>query len=204
MASKRIQKELQDIGKDPPSSCSAGPVGEDLFHWQVRQAAPERPQPRSDGSPFLDTPRLPALPARPHTLPVASLQATIMGPSDSPFQGGVFFLNIHFPSDYPFKPPKVSFTTRIYHPNVNSNGSICLDILNAQWSPALTISKGASPPVPSPVCLTHSLVLSPVRGPRSLTSSGALAHSHSRAFDLLVADRPESRRPFGARDSAHL
>ena len=152
MASKRIQKELQDIGKDPPSSCSAGPVGEDLFHWQVRQAAPERPQPRSDGSPFLDTPRLPALPARPHTLPVASLQATIMGPSDSPFQGGVFFLNIHFPSDYPFKPPKVSFTTRIYHPNVNSNGSICLDILNAQWSPALTISKGASPPVPSPVC----------------------------------------------------
>ena len=75
-----------------------------------------------------------------------------MGPSDSPFQGGVFFLNIHFPSDYPFKPPKVSFTTRIYHPNVNSNGSICLDILNAQWSPALTISKGASPPVPSPVC----------------------------------------------------
>ena len=66
-----------------------------------------------------------------------------MGPADSPYQGGVFFLNIHFPSDYPFKPPKVSFTTRIYHPNVNSNGSICLDILNAQWSPALTISKGA-------------------------------------------------------------
>ena len=152
MASKRIQKELQDIGKDPPSSCSAGPVGEDLFHWQVRQAAPERPQPRSDGSPFLHTPGLPALPARPHTFPVASLQATIMGPSDSPFQGGVFFLNIHLPADYPFKPPKVSFTTRIYHPNVNSNGSICLDILNAQWSPALTISKGASPPVPSPMC----------------------------------------------------
>jgi hypothetical protein len=75
-----------------------------------------------------------------------------MGPGESPFQGGVFFLNIHFPSDYPFKPPKVSFTTRIYHPNVNSNGSICLDILNAQWSPALTISKGPSPPVPSPVC----------------------------------------------------
>ena len=204
MASKRIQKELQDIGKDPPSSCSAGPVGEDLFHWQVRQAAPERPQPRIDGSPFLHTPRLPALPARPHTLPVASLQATIMGPSDSPFQGGVFFLNIHFPSDYPFKPPKVSFTTRIYHPNVNSNGSICLDILNAQWSPALTISKGASPPVPSPMCSGPFPCAFPVRGPRSLTSSGAPARSRSRAFDLLVADRPESRRPFGARDSAHL
>lgn len=61
---------------------------------------------------------------------------------DSPFQGGVFFLAIHFPTDYPFKPPKVNFTTRIYHPNINSNGSICLDILRDQWSPALTISKG--------------------------------------------------------------
>ena len=56
-------------------------------------------------------------------------QATIMGPPDSPYQGGLFFLTIHFPSDYPFKPPKVVFTTKIYHPNINSNGSICLDIL---------------------------------------------------------------------------
>ncbi|KAL9648447.1 hypothetical protein ABK040_014067 [Willaertia magna] len=101
MALKRIQKELIDLGKDPPANCSAGPVGDDLFHWQ----------------------------------------ATILGPQDSPFSGGVFFLNIHFPTDYPFKPPKLQFQTRIYHPNINSNGSICLDILRDQWSPALTISK---------------------------------------------------------------
>ena len=68
-------------------------------------------------------------------------QATIMGPGDSPFSGGVFFVSIHFPPDYPFKPPKVSFQTKVYHPNVNSQGSICLDILKEQWSPALTISK---------------------------------------------------------------
>lgn len=97
-------QELTDLGRDPPSSCSAGPIGDDLFHWQ----------------------------------------ATIMGPSDSPYAGGVFFLNLHFPTDYPFKPPKVNFTTKIYHPNINSNGSICLDILRDQWSPALTISKGES------------------------------------------------------------
>jgi ubiquitin-conjugating enzyme E2 D/E len=102
MALKRIQKELVEFNKDPPSNCSAGPVNDsDLFHWQ----------------------------------------ANIMGPPDSPYQGGVFFLNIHFPTDYPFKPPKITFTTRIYHPNINSNGSICLDILKDQWSPALTISK---------------------------------------------------------------
>jgi ubiquitin-protein ligase len=67
--------------------------------------------------------------------------SSIMGPSGSPYAGGVFFLDIHFPSDYPFKPPKVTFRTRIYHCNVNSSGQICLDILKEQWSPALTISK---------------------------------------------------------------
>ncbi|OXB56679.1 hypothetical protein ASZ78_013125 [Callipepla squamata] len=70
-----LPKELSDLARDPPAQCSAGPVGDDMFHWQ----------------------------------------ATIMGP--------------------------VAFTTRIYHPNINSNGSICLDILRSQWSPALTISK---------------------------------------------------------------
>ncbi|KAL7675774.1 hypothetical protein ACOME3_002038 [Neoechinorhynchus agilis] len=68
-------------------------------------------------------------------------QATIMGPPESPYSGGVFFLDIRFPPDYPFKPPKANFTTRIYHPNINSSGNICLDILRSQWSPALTISK---------------------------------------------------------------
>ncbi|KAM4874258.1 ubiquitin-conjugating enzyme E2 D4 isoform 2-T2 [Thomomys bottae] len=75
------------------------------------------------------------------SLKVFHWQATIMGPNESPYQGGVFFLTIHFPTDYPFKPPKVAFTTKIYHPNINSNGSICLDILRSQWSPALTVSK---------------------------------------------------------------
>lgn len=68
-------------------------------------------------------------------------QATIMGPEDSPYAGGVFYLKIEFPHDYPFKPPKVQFITKIYHCNINSIGNICLDILKEQWSPALTISK---------------------------------------------------------------
>ena len=71
-------------------------------------------------------------------------QATIMGPSDSVYQGGVFFLDIKFPSDYPLKPPKIRFMTRIYHPNIcPSCWDLCcgIDILKDQWSPALNISK---------------------------------------------------------------
>jgi ubiquitin-protein ligase len=75
---------------------------------------------------------------------------------DSPYSGGVFFLAIHFPTDYPFKPPKVNFTTRIYHPNINSNGSICLDILRDQWSPALTISKGRQHFIGRTTLLVHA------------------------------------------------
>ena len=68
-------------------------------------------------------------------------QASIMGPENSPYQGGLFWLKINFPKDYPFKPPKVIFLTKLYHPNISASGSICIDILKEQWSPALTISK---------------------------------------------------------------
>ena len=101
MALRRIQKELADLQKDPPSNCSAGPIGDDLFKWE----------------------------------------GVIMGPADCPYAGGVFKLQILFPVDYPFKPPNVQFITKIYHPNINPSGLICLDILKQQWSPALTISK---------------------------------------------------------------
>lgn len=101
MALRRIQKELLDIKKDPPSNCSAGPVGDDLFKWE----------------------------------------GVIIGPSDSPFEGGTFKLRILFPANYPFKAPQVQFITKIYHPNINATGLICLDILKDQWSAALTISK---------------------------------------------------------------
>jgi ubiquitin-conjugating enzyme E2 D len=68
-------------------------------------------------------------------------QATIIGPEGSPFENGLFKLKIEFPTDYPFKAPKIAFTTKIYHCNINSQGGICLDILKDQWSPALTINK---------------------------------------------------------------
>jgi ubiquitin-conjugating enzyme E2 D/E len=102
MTTKRLNKELKNFKKSPPSNCSAGLVDNNIKHWV----------------------------------------ATIMGPSDSPYQGGVFSLDIKFGNNYPFNPPKIFFKTKIYHPNIRlSDGSICLDILKSNWSPALTISK---------------------------------------------------------------
>jgi len=98
---RRVVKELKDITNDPPSGISAGPIGDELFHWK----------------------------------------ATMMGSEDSPYKGGVFFLDIRFPDDYPFKPPKVKFDTPIFHPNIDRKGNISLDVLNCQWSPALTVAR---------------------------------------------------------------
>jgi len=66
---------------------------------------------------------------------------SIIGPVDTPYAGGIFNLDITLPSDYPYKPPIIKMKTKIYHPNINEEGTICLDILKEQWSPALTLTK---------------------------------------------------------------
>jgi len=68
------------------------------------------------------------------------LIGTIKGPSGTPYENGVFDVDILIDGEYPFAPPKMKFITKIWHPNVSSaTGAICLDILKDQWTPALTI-----------------------------------------------------------------
>ena len=63
------------------------------------------------------------------------------GPRDTPYESGIFHLDVQFTSDHPFTAPVVSYATPIYHPNINKHGEICIDVLKSAWSPALTMSK---------------------------------------------------------------
>jgi ubiquitin-protein ligase len=83
----------------------------------------------------------PGVTASPIVDALGKWNATITGPSGSPYEEGTFELKVEFPTEYPFKPPYIIFKTKIYHCNIDSKGRICLDILKDKWAPSLTISK---------------------------------------------------------------
>ncbi|KVI10464.1 Ubiquitin-conjugating enzyme, active site-containing protein, partial [Cynara cardunculus var. scolymus] len=81
----------------------------------------------------------PGISASPSEENMRYFNVMILGPSQSPYEGGVFKLELFLPEDYPMAAPKVRFLTKIYHPNIDKLGRICLDILKDKWSPALQI-----------------------------------------------------------------
>ncbi|KAF7725770.1 Ubiquitin-conjugating enzyme E2 T [Apophysomyces ossiformis] len=72
---------------------------------------------------------------------ITQLESYIKGPPDSPYEKGLFQLEINIPEQYPFHPPQIRFKTRIYHPNIDENGRICASILKQDgWKPSLNLS----------------------------------------------------------------
>ncbi|KAM7357108.1 ubiquitin-conjugating enzyme E2-17 kDa-like [Cochliomyia hominivorax] len=81
------------------------------------------------------------LPSKPDDY--SCLEAFIPGPKGSPYEEGIFKLNINFGEQYPFRPPTIKFVTPVYHPNIDNSGKICLDLLRmpptGSYNPAITL-----------------------------------------------------------------
>ncbi|GAB1193294.1 hypothetical protein APSETT444_002497 [Aspergillus pseudonomiae] len=116
MGSKRIAKELAELTASPPEGITVELANEsDIYQWKVYMDGPE-------GSPYHRSETLTRIPLN---------------------QNGRFLVKLSLPTEYPFKPPSVSFGTKIYHPNVTNDdkGSMCLGMLRAdEWKPSSKIA----------------------------------------------------------------
>ena len=100
----------------------------------------------------------------------------LFGPPDSEWEGAVLPLHLSFPPDYPQKPPVVRFTCKLFHPNVFSDGKLCLDILQDKWSPIHTVGT----------------VLTSIQS--LLTDPNTASPAHPEAAKLYSSDRKEYRK----------
>ena len=126
----RIQQELKEFEQDPPSYCWAGLKDPISFKRQRSLLDEEMAGNGRLGDEYLGW-------VESHH----RWEAMINGPKGTPYEGGIFFLDIDLPKRYPFEAPKIKFTTPIYHCNVRSDGRICMGLLGfEEWRPAQSIS----------------------------------------------------------------
>lgn len=75
----------------------------------------------------------------PNEQDLCDIQAFIDGPADTPYFNGLFRIKLILCKGFPAQPPKAYFLTKIFHPNVSSNGEICVNTLKKDWKPELGI-----------------------------------------------------------------
>ncbi|XP_045410369.1 ubiquitin-conjugating enzyme E2 B-like [Lemur catta] len=106
--------------------------------------------------------------------------AVIFGPEGTPFEDGTFKLEIEFSEEYPNKPPTVRFLSKMFHPNVYADGSICLDSLQNRWSPTSDVS--------SILTSIQSLLDDPNPNGPANSQAAQLYQENKREYEKRVSD----------------
>ncbi len=135
-----------EISLDPPGNCSAGPKGDNIYEWVSTIMGPSGGAAGRAGTTWRRVLGLDQPPSQIGCRPRATdLLLIPVWPwcAGSPYAGGVFFLDIHFPPDYPFKPPKVGLCSRTF-PAARAR-SVCRNF-------ACMVQSGLGPPPCPPPC----------------------------------------------------
>lgn len=123
---------------------------------------------------------------------LTSFEVLLRGTIDTPYQGGLFKLKFKIPDDYPIKAPEVTFITKIYHPNIDRSGSICLDILRSRWPPSYNY--GA-------LLNSISALLSSPNPDDPL--EGIIASEYKNNYQTFVKNAIEYTKKYAEKDSQH-
>uniref|UniRef100_A0AC35GEM4 UBC core domain-containing protein n=1 Tax=Panagrolaimus sp. PS1159 TaxID=55785 RepID=A0AC35GEM4_9BILA len=111
-------------------------------------------------------------------------EAVIVGPPDTPFEDGTFKLKLEFTEEYPNKPPTVKFISKMFHPNIYNDGSICLDILQNRWSPTYDVS--------AVLTSVQSLLDEPNPNSPANATAAEMYQSNRREYERRVQETVES------------